>query len=160
MPNCIIVTGNIGSGKTTLSKKYVDEGYVIISRDQLRYGIGNGKYVFKRNYEQLIHKIEIFMLKEFIKLGVNIFVDTVGVTRYLRKSYIKILRKYPNYKIISIELPRYSIQTCVARRLKNPHGQPDKSLWESVWKKFDIAYETPSKDEGFFTVIRLRKEQI
>ena len=41
-----ILVSNIGGGKTTLSKRYVEFGYVVISRDTLRYGIGNGEYIF------------------------------------------------------------------------------------------------------------------
>ena len=155
MPNCIIATGNIGCGKSTISQKYVKEGYVIISRDQLRYGIGNGKYIYNTKYEPIIFKTENYLFKEFLKLGVNIFIDEVGISRKLRKNYLKVLKRYPEYKAISIELPRLSKKDAVDRRMKDPHGQYDRKLWESVWDKFNARYESPSKDEGFFTVIRL-----
>ena len=43
----ILIMGLPGTGKTTLVKKYQKEGYVVIARDQLRYGIGNGANLVK-----------------------------------------------------------------------------------------------------------------
>lgn len=155
MKICIIAVGNIGSGKSTLAKKFVKDDYVIISRDSLRYSIGAGNYIFNKNFESAIFKTETDMFRNFIALEVNVFVDEVGVTRNLRKKYIDILKNYEDYAIVCYELPKYSKQECVDRRMNDPHGQYDRILWESIWENFNAIYERPELSEGFDVIYRL-----
>ena len=156
MKEVIILIGNIGSGKSTLVKQYQEKGYVVISRDSLRYGIGGGEYVFNTKYEKIIHKTAIKMLRLFLELNVNIIIDETNVTKHLRKQYINIIRKCSiDYKITGIELPILSKQDSVDRRMTNPHGQPNRKIWEEVWEMFNKNYESPSFDEDFNKIIKL-----
>ncbi len=59
------------------------------------------------------------------------------------------------YTITIIEMPRYSKRKCVNRRMKDPHGTPDKKVWEDVWDEFNKLYEKPSKKEGINTIIKI-----
>ncbi len=154
-----ILIGNIGSGKTTLVKKYQKEGYVVISRDSLRYGIGNGKYIFNYDYEPIIWNTEEYMFRKFIDLGVNIVIDEVGLTKAMRRRYIGYCLNCSSlgYKITAIVLPRLSMKESVDRRMQDPHGQYDRKLWEGVWTKFNKIYEKPSKNEGLDEVIFLKE---
>jgi predicted kinase len=155
----IILVGNIGSGKSTIANHYVDKGYVAIARDQLRYAIGDGKYIFDYEYEPIIWSTELFMFKRFLDLGVNVIVDEIGLTKFLRKRYI-IPAKRRGYWIRVIEFPKLNMKESVDRRLNNPHGQPDRKKWNDVWKKFHKCYEKPTKDEGIDEIIKLRKKQL
>jgi predicted kinase len=155
----IILVGNIGTGKSTYSATYQKQGYIIISRDQIRYGIGNGKYIYNKLYEPTVFKIEKYMLKKFLELGINIIVDGVGVTPQIREKYI-LYGKKNGYKIIAIIMPRFSMEKAVSRRMLTPHGQYDRQLWENVWKKFDGIYEEPKKKEGFDKIIRLEEKDV
>jgi len=154
MKNLIILVGNIGSGKTTLAKEYVKEGYIAIARDQLRYAIGDGKYIFDSRYEPIIWQTERYLFRKFIDMRVDIIVDEVGISRRIRSRYID-YAKINGYYIIAIELPRFSKEECVKRRMRNPHDQPDKDVWNEVWEKFNEGYEEPSEDEGIDKVIRI-----
>jgi predicted kinase len=155
----IVLVGNIGTGKSTYSAKYQKQGYVIVSRDQIRYGMGNGIYVYNKLYEPTVWKIEDYMLRKWLELGVNIVVDEVGVTIQMREKYIE-YGKMSDYKVIAIEMPRFSMKKAVARRMRNPHGQYNKQLWENVWTKFDSCYISPKKSEGFDKVIRLEAKDV
>lgn len=155
----IVLIGNIGSGKSTYSRKYQEKGYIIISRDQIRYSIGNGVYVYNTLYEPIVWKIEDYMLRKFLDLGVNIVVDEVGVTKQMREKYLN-YALISNYRVIAIEMPRFSMEQSVERRLTNPHGQYNKQLWEKVWQKFDTCYEAPIKAEGFHEIIRLEEKDV
>lgn len=158
-PEIIIMCGNIGSGKTTLSKEYVKKGYVVIAKDRLRYDIGAGQYIFNPKLESAIWQTEMDMLMNFMLQKVNIFVDEIGVSKEMRARYLKVIKaNHPKYKITCIEMPRLSMKECVDRRMKDPHGQPDRNLWETVWKKFNEQYEKPLKKEGFDKIIRLKNE--
>jgi predicted kinase len=157
-PELVITIGNIGTGKSTIVKKYVKEGYIVIARDSLRYGIGGGKYIFDLKLEPIIWDTELFMFKKFARMGKNIVVDEVGINRAMRKRYIRIIKNsvYPAYDIIALVMPRLSMKEAVNRRMREPHGQPSRKLWESVWKNFDSQYEPPTKAEGFTKIIQLR----
>ena len=73
----IVMVGNIGSGKSTFIKKYVDKGYVVVCRDSFRYMIGGGQYIFNLDLEPAIFAIETDALINFMASGVNIVVDEV-----------------------------------------------------------------------------------
>lgn len=154
MKKLIIMVGNIGSGKSTLTKKYQKEGYVIIARDQLRYAIGGGDYVFNLDYEPIIWNTELYMVDNFIDLEANILVDEVGITKAMRARYIT-PAKDKGYKITVIVMPILSKKESVNRRLQNPHGQYDRKLWNGIWEKFNKLYELPSKEEGIDEIIHL-----
>jgi len=158
METVIVLVGNIGAGKSTLCHKLVNAGYVVIARDKLRYMIGNGKYIFNPNLEQAIYNSEQRTIEEFMKLKVNIVVDEVGVSKKFRANYLSLGKRY-NYKVVALVLPRLNKEDSVDRRMNDPHGQPDRKLWESVWEKFDRIYVEPTLEEGFDKVIKLGEEE-
>lgn len=150
----IILVANIGCGKSTLTDKYQKQGYLIIARDQLRYSIGGGKYVFNPLLEPVIWATELYMYRKFLKLGVNIVIDEVGINKKMRNRYIKEAKKY-KYEVECIELQKLTMKEAVDRRMRNPHQQPDRDLWENVWKKFDSIYQPPTLKEGFNKITNL-----
>lgn len=153
MKELIILVGNIGSGKSTLTKKYQEDGYVVIARDCLRYAIGGGTYVYNVNYEPIIFDTELHMLEAFLKLGVNLVIDEVGVSKAMRMRYILPAKDY-GYTVKCHVLPQLLQKTAVDRRMQNPHGQYDRELWKQVWDRFQSQYEEPSFDEGIDEIIR------
>lgn len=155
MSELILLVGNIGSGKSTYAKQYRDKGYILIARDRLRYAIGGGKYIFNREYEPVIWKTELYLYRKFVDLGENIVVDKVGISEKRRRRYISYAKK-KDYKVICVEMPRLDMKTCVNRRMKDPHGQYNRKLWEKIWKGFDSIYEIPNLDEGFDEIRRLK----
>ena len=104
--------------------------------------------------ESIVWKTEQYMFKKFIDLGVNIVVDEVGVCRKYRSAYIPYAKKN-KYKIIAVVLPRYSQEEAVNHRMKDPHGQNNRELWENVWNKFNSIYTEPTKEEGFDEIVNL-----
>jgi predicted kinase len=153
MKELILIVANVGEGKTTLAKKYQKKGYVVISKDSLRYCIGAGNYIYNYKYEPIIWKIEERMLEAFMELGVNIVVDSICVSKRIRKRYINIA-KYNNYKVKCYILPKLSMKEAVDRRMQNPHGQYNRSIWRRVWKRFDKVYEEPKLSEGINKIIK------
>lgn len=157
-PQIIVMVGNIGSGKTTLVNKLVKAGYIVVSRDAIRYMIGNGKYIFNPKIEGAVFRAEQDIIANFMNYSCNIVVDEVGVSKGMRKCYIELANTY-GYDAIAIEMQRLGMKESVDRRMNDPHGQSDRALWEGVWKKFDKVYESPKEIEGFKKVIRLGVEE-
>lgn len=149
---CIIIIGNIGSGKSTICKRYAKEGFVILSRDALRYMIGGGTYKFDFNIEPIIVKSFQKMVKEFLKAKFPIVIDETNVSQKERVKYIKLTKKY-KYMIIAHQMKRLSQRVSVNRRMKNPHDTPNKKIREEVWQKFDSQYNVPLFKEGFHQII-------
>ena len=152
----IVLVGNIGSGKTTLARKYAKKGYIIIARDALRYAIGGGDYIFDLKLEPAIWSSEKNIVENFMNTDVNIVIDEIGITKTMREPYISLAYKY-SYSITALVLPQASMKESVDRRLKDPHGQPDRELWEGIYKKFESQCELPMYSEGFNRIIKLKR---
>lgn len=159
MKTITILVGNIGSGKSTWILKNRKENEVVVSRDSLRYMFGGGNYLFSSFTEPLVWDIELAIVDRLMMSNFSIVVDETGMSRKMRERYIKLAKLF-NYKIIVVEMPRLSMEECVNRRMRNPHQQPAKEIWETVWKKFDSQYEKPSKEEGIDEIIEVSNENL
>ena len=96
MKELVLLVANIGEGKSTLAKQYQEKGYVVISKDGLRYVIGAGNYVYKQEYEPIIWETELSMLESFMDIGANIVIDSICVGKSMRARYISFAKIYNN----------------------------------------------------------------
>ncbi len=152
----IMLIGNIGTGKSTIARKFLKEGvYVVISADGIRYAIGGGTYLFNPKYELVIWETVGVMLDGFMEVGANIIIDASNLTLHGRKKHFDIIKKYDNYKVIGLVMTRLEMEVAVNRRMEDPHNNSDISLWKEVWNRFDLSYEEPTKEEGFDEIIYL-----
>jgi predicted kinase len=156
MKTTIILIGNIGSGKTTIAQKLVKKGFIVVSRDSLRYGLGAGKYIFNQKYEKAIKKATFYLFSKLLDTGVNIIVDEVNFSKETRKRYIR-KAKQKEYQVIGIIMPIIPREECINRRMKNPHGQPNRRTWRYVWDMFNSIYDEPTLKEGFKKLIRKKQ---
>ena len=158
-PKFYIMIGNIGAGKSTYIKNSIPKG-IIISKDSIRYGIGGGNYIFNPNLEPVIHSTSVHMAHNFCAKQVpEIVLDETNVEAKNRKGWIEIAKKH-NYYVIGVEFPRFDKAVAVARRLTNPHCQPDPVLWGSVWDKFDKKYDKANLEEGFDYIMHIQKHEV
>jgi predicted kinase len=148
MSEIIVIVGNIGSGKSTYAKKLAKEGYIVVARDALRYMIGGGDYIFDKELEPIVWQGEWEILFNLMQRGINIVVDEVGVSSFMRERYLELADIF-DYKISAHIMPEITKEEAVNRRMNNPHGQPDKELWIKVWDMFNSVYEEPTEEEGF-----------
>jgi len=156
MPNIIILTGNIGSGKTTLAKEYVKQGYVCVSRDSVRTMFAAGGYTFSLDTEPLVRNIERYSLRLLLQEGLDIVVDETHVSRKTRANTIYLGQEY-EYDIVSHVLPKISKKEAVKRRMEdNDRGTP-KAKWEKIWDTFNKSYKEPELKEGLQKIILEQK---
>ena len=158
-PKFYLMIGNIGSGKSTYITNKLSNA-TIVSKDGIRYAFSGGNYIFDRNLEPIVHSTSVFMARSLCAKQIEeIVLDETNITKKGRSTFINIAKEY-DYQVIGIVLPKLDKEVAVARRLTNPHCQPDRELWENVWEKFDNKYNPPSKEEGFDQLIYLTKEAI
>ena len=153
-PTLVLLVGNIGAGKSTLTKELANQGYLILSRDSIRYMIGGGEYRFGDETEPIVRSVTLAALEVMAIAEKHVVLDETSMSPRIRSTFINVVKRY-DYNVIAIILPKLSMEESVARRLRNPHGQPDKALWERVWTMFDHMYVEPSKKEGIHQIIKL-----
>jgi len=151
MNTLYVLVGNIGSGKSTFTRKFIDEHphnkIVCVSRDFLRYMVGGGKYIFYPPFEPVIFDCNELIIERFMQENfTDIVVDEVNICLNYRDDYIRLAKKY-GYKTVALVLPKLDKETSVARRMKNDHGNQGKEIWETVWDKFNRMYEEPTEEE-------------
>lgn len=152
MKRLVVLVGNIGGGKTTITNDLVKLGYNVISRDAMRYMLGNGQYVFELITEKIINKIALSMLRQMVQKNLDIIIDETNMSVAIREEILKIANK-KNYETIAYVMPKISKRKSIERRLSNNHGNTTKEVWSEVWEKFNAMYEEPTHDEGFDKVI-------
>lgn len=152
----IILSGNIGSGKSTLCKALAKEGFLIISRDSLRYMIGGGTYKFHSSTEPFIHSANMAVVREAVEKGFNIVMDECCINKHMRSPFIELCEEW-GYSLIALVMFRLGKKESVDRRMTNPHDTFDRKVWENVWERFDSLYQKPTIEEGFHKVIELDK---
>lgn len=153
-PELIILIGNIGSGKTTLCRQKVSEGCVIVSRDDLRYLLGAGKYLYSTDLEKAVKITALSFTEELMKLGKDIVIDETNMNKIIRLPYIELGKKY-DYNVTARILPYLTKLESVNRRLQNNHGDTTMETWNEVWEHFSNMYEEPSLEEGFDKILYL-----
>jgi len=156
VPNLIMLVGNIGSGKSTLVKELVKQGYIVISLDAIRYMLGGNTYLFDVDLEPEVFKIAKYALKLISDFGYSIVIDETNMSLYIRNWHFSVI-KGKGYTTTAIVMPQLSKKESVKRRMQSNHGNNDAQVWGDVWDRFNRAYVEPSEDEGFSKIIHLKE---
>ena len=152
----ILLIGNIGNGKSTYLRNHKElcEKYVVVSRDCMRYMLGNGEYVFNTNFEPAVWSAEESLFCGLLATHVNIIVDEVNMNLGMRSRYIGPAIE-SGYHVTGIVFPQLSMEESVKRRLGSNHGYFKYDVWCEVWSRFNMNYTQPSFHEGFDRIITI-----
>jgi len=148
----IILTGNIGCGKSTFAKNKIEESfkYITVNDDAISTMIGGGIYTnYDKGKRSLYKDIELICIIIGLENGYNVIVDMPNMKLESRKRFIEIGKKF-NAKIISIDWGSGKPED-LSRRLNDNRGY-DK--WKEAFFRKKQEYEMPSMDEGFDEIIR------
>ena len=150
----IILTGNIGCGKSTKALELAREGYVIINMDSIVTMVGGGDYkLYDVDKKSLYHAIELSILASSLSYGFFTVVDRTNMDIKRRGRYIEIGKVY-NAEIISYNWGP-GIEEDLIRRNKDNRGHTKKGYWNKVFEKFKKEYEEPSIGEGFDRIVNI-----
>lgn len=131
----LVLIGLPGSGKSFFAKNFIakNENWTRINRDDLRLSIFNTPTPSSDD-EDLITKIQDFMIKSALKEGKSVVVDNMNLEEKYRKSLLNIAESVGNvlYKEKIIDT---SLQDCVANN--NTRDKPvPVDLIEKLAKKY------------------------
>ena len=148
-----VLVGNIGSGKTTLSRQYADKGFIVLSRDGLRSMIDGERYRFDPEVEPHVFDIETYAINTFLKAGYNIVVDETNTSVRTRGRLLRIAQEHNVQTLVHV-LPILSKKECVDRRMKHSNRGCSRKKWEEIWTRFDKSYVVPNPSEGFDSILK------
>ena len=145
----IITVGNIGSGKTTLSRERVkqnpDKHYHIIDVDSL-VNMFYGDYAFNEQDYQIYADSKYALACVVLKAGKSVIIDGLNSTPRSRRRFTQLARRY-NATIGCIDFGPGSLED-LERRQKENRGKPE-AQWERVWERTYHTYVKPEYSEGF-----------
>lgn len=150
----VILTGNIGSGKSTFARELVtnNKDCIVVNDDAITTMIGGGDYTnYDKSKKYLYKCIELYCVEAGLGSNRSVVVDMPNMNRSSRRRFIEIGKQY-NANIISYDWGSGKIEG-LTRRLKNPRGYNN---WEEAFYTKKNKYEQPSTDEGFDKIIRIR----
>ena len=152
-----ILVGNIGAGKTTYCNSQLDNDQtIILSKDDLRYSLRAGRYVYDLNLEDSIHAcMQELCKKIMLDTDYDIIIDETNMSEEERKPYLRLGRVF-NYNKVAIMFPEISKEESIKRRMKKNHGNNSREIWDEVWEKKTQEYTEPSEAEGFNRIILIK----
>lgn len=145
MPNVYVLVGNIASGKSTFCNSGEME---VISKDDLRYCIRPGEYVFDVDCEGLIQMLIKEKLRCSILGGESVIIDETNMSVDSRK-WVLDMCKDMGATPVAIVFPDRGEDSHVYARLKDNHGDTSESTWREVYRRKYSQYVMPTKEEGF-----------
>jgi len=148
----IILTGNIGCGKSTKALELAKQGYVIVNDDAISTMIGGGDYnLYDKSKKYLYKSIELYCVDLGLGTNRSVVADMPNMKSISRSRFIDIGKRY-NIEIISYDWGRGTSEDLRLRMLDS-RGYND---WKKAFYRKFNEYEKPSFDEGFDKIIEMR----
>ena len=165
-PELIIMVGNIASGKSTWIKEYLaaDGDSVVVSKDALRIMLGGGIYLWDGKLEPTIHTMTLDIIMELMSREADIIIDGTNMNVEGRSQYLQLTKKFNtplgyDYKITAVVMPKLLLTKAMRRKFqfvtRNGNQPQDMRTWQEVWQRKDKAFEQPTAEEGFDSIIIL-----
>ena len=151
MHKIFVLIGNIASGKSTWVDTLEPEVRTdIISKDAVRYRLGDGEYLFDRRVEPHIQTIVLGTYRACVALGYDVVIDETNMTRKSREWIFK--NRPDGYTVEAVIFEDRGREDHVTARLANNHGDTPRETWERVYDRNKTLYEPPCFSEGFSVI--------
>lgn len=143
----VIAVGNIGSGKSLLSRKYAAMGHNSINLDLLVSMMGGGEYSFYDKEKIPVYSsAETAIIKASLRNGNSVYIDKTNINTYKRERYIKIGKEFGCW-VVGIDFGR-GRKSNLENRIRDNRGVTARK-WKEVFDFMDKSYVKPRIDEGF-----------
>ena len=147
----VMLIGIPGSGKSTLAKSLVQEGYYVLSSDEIRRNLfGDGGFTAdekeREKIQSAVYKVIREEAREHLKNGRSVVIDATNLSRKRRKKLLSFFSDTPSYKkaILLITSP----EVCKKRNEIRPRGKrvPDENM-EEMLRRFEVPVMGEGWDE-------------
>lgn len=151
----VIMVGNIGSGKSTLSNKLAsDFKFAVFNMDSIVEMLGGYEYTrYDKNKTDCYRDIRQFIVRNLLKKEFNCVIDSTNLTKKKRKEFIDIGKSLKVSEIVAYDFG-LGCDEYLSRRVNDPKGV-DPSTWKSVYERMKNEYEAPTMDEGFTNINKI-----
>jgi tRNA uridine 5-carbamoylmethylation protein Kti12 len=151
MLKLILMCGNIGCGKSILSKKIATENkdILIVDHDKIIEMLHSDYTKFDMRYYQIYKDIEKSAIESCLRNNMSVIVDKLNHTKIKRKRYIEIANSINPF--INIEVYNFSILSpdlSAKNRFLSDNKGHSLSKWLDVANKIYEEYEEPESSEG------------
>lgn len=159
MQKVFVMVGLPGSGKSTWSKNYIKKhpNTLIISRDDIRYNLHGGDYIFDNAIEPQVCEITDDMIRILLRTGYDLIIDETNGTLIRRMRLISIIDEYRmfNQKLkIKIIAVIFKHKNNLKNRMKESRGYPEEK-WKEIIDNMKTKWKRVSKKEKFDQIINV-----
>lgn len=147
----IILTGNVGCGKSTKALEFAKQGYVIVNDDAISTMVGGGDYsLYDKSKKYLYKSIELYCVDLGLGTNRSVVVDMPNMKSISRSRFIDIGKRY-KIDIISYDWGRGKFKDLL-RRQEESRGY---KYWNEAFFRKEQEYEEPTLEEGFNLIIKM-----
>jgi hypothetical protein len=152
----ILSIGNVGSGKTLLANRFLVNGAVRASSDDILKLMHGSSTIYLKELKEVYHQIQQDIIGGALARGFDVYIDRTNIDKGTRENWFSIARfasemraqyKRPPVRVIAYDFGP-GREADLERRQATPHGETP-SKWKEVFAMFRDKYEKPEKAEGF-----------
>ncbi|MCM1290932.1 MAG: ATP-binding protein [Prevotella sp.] len=155
-PEVILICGVSGSGKTYMSRKFEQQGYVRLCVDELMWELHGCDFMMIPSEERRKMTLEAEdilrkEMKEQLSLGKKVVIDSCLCKRFKREEFERVAKESgANVRRYYLTAPKSVLtERLRMREGKNPN---EIKVSEDELDRFMDNFEIPQKDEGYLTV--------
>ena len=136
----VVLVGIPGSGKSTFSAKYEEQGYQIHSSDLIRRELYGSEEIQGKAYE--VFDLLTQRVRNDLKAGKSSLIDATNLSRKRRTAMLNSLSRYAARKTCIVTLATPSV--CMERNAARNRMVPPETIYKMV-----CSFETPYYYEGW-----------
>ena len=148
----LVLTGNIGLGKSTFAKTQVDDGFVVVSCDDISSGLMAGitGTLHGAQYAKLCKLLYENTIYESLRLGFSVIADDLNLRSSERKFLCSMAAEF-NVSTISVDFGDGTEQG-LKRRAQSSSSFSYQGL-DIMYQDLKDKYQKPHTEEGFSFII-------
>jgi hypothetical protein len=156
----ILPVGNVGCGKTLLSRRFTRRGAVRVCHDEILSMMHGTSASYVGELRDVYHQVEEDVIGGALSRGLDVYVDRTNIDKATRERFLSIAR-FVSEKRVFRKLSPVTVAAIdfgpgndrdLERRRRAPRGaSPDR--WAEVFEAFKERYQSPSVDEGIDEIV-------
>lgn len=144
------MVGNVGCGKSTLTKEYAEKGHKVFNGDAITMMIGAGIYKYHVQDIPLIAKMRELFIYHCLSNGFSFVIDSTNMSLKQRSRIILMVKQRPCFTTTIIDFGP-GTEGALQRRI-DQSGNCEK--WDKVYEALKSQYQRPEETEANVVIRR------